>query len=156
MYRSVLYNDDFSQRSLIYTNTSVGGFYLQRSGLSGRCRRKLSSILPVTITTHRGTTNMFFESIIDDILKASNEGVDTIPEYCTKCNVFVKVFRFLAYYPATAYVLDVLNQMVRCPRTHCMLIWRVKGSVSLHSYSSIINSSNPSYTRKRTYENNVY
>lgn len=143
IYRVFLHNDGFNQRSILFPNGSVGGFYLQPVFFSKTRRRQLSSIRPISLTPKSLSTNLVFYYIMQDILQCSSS--EKIARGYTGSNVLVfnEEIGFVANYSASSYTLDPLNHNASCLCTHCFFMCRSKGrqaqALSRYSYSTSIH-----------------
>ena len=146
IYRVLLYCDDFKPRSLMFPKGSVGGCYMVPIGLSIQSRRSSYSVRSIGLTPHGVSTNHILDSIIDDLVVAATKGVQTRDYKGDQCVVFIEVAGYVADYPASSSVLDVLCHSAYAPCTHCSfrvlegprkdLESRFAHSISIHSASS--------------------
>lgn len=89
---------------------------------------------------------MVFDFILKNVLTVSVQGVEAVDYNGDKCRVFLEIVGFVAYYPASFHVLDVLNHNAHCTSTHCVFPCRSKGSFLRYTYLSNFHSSNSCYS----------
>ena len=150
IYRILLYCDDFESRSQMYPHGSLGGAYFIPIGMSLRQRRSNKCVRTVSVTPNGVSSNFVIDFIIDDLEKAATEGLVATDANGSKCVVFVEVVGFVADYPASCVVLDVLSHTDHSPRTHCT--FRViegpeRDNISVYARASSIHSANTNFTR---------
>ena len=147
IYRALLYNDDFNPRSALFPRGSVGGFYMIPLNLPLYRRRELSCTRTISLTPPKVSTNTVFDYIIDDLIDGSVNGLRAIDPFGNVVRVFIDVVGFVADYPASSKVLDVMNHGARAPCTHCTFRRRRDKKQSRYGYTASINSSRTSYSR---------
>ncbi|MEM1283340.1 MAG: hypothetical protein AAGG81_07285 [Chlamydiota bacterium] len=150
IYRFLLYCDDFQARSLMFPKGSLGGCYMIPLGLSLRFRRSNLSVRTISLTPNGVSTNFILDSIIDDLEDAAKRGIESIDCYGNKCIIFIEVVGFVADYPASSSITDVMSHSANSPCTHCtfrILDGPESDLFSLYAHSSHIHSANTSFSR---------
>lgn len=147
VYRMLLYCDDFNPRSLLFPRGSVGGCYMIPIGLSLQRRRGLTSIRPIALTPPGVSTNYVLDDIIEDIVEGTVSGFDGEDASGRKVKIFLDVVGFVADYPASSNVLDVMSHAAKAPCTHCTFRHRSAPGDTDYAYSTNIDSSHSSFVR---------
>lgn len=147
IYRLMLYADDFTARSALFPKGSVGGVYLNPTGLHLHSRRSQSAIRTVSLTPSGISTNLVFDMIIDDLVEGSLHGFTTIDAFGHNVPVFLDVLGFVGDYPASSSVVDVSGHTSICPCTHCTFVREKHDGKATYVQTTSITSSNASYRR---------
>ena len=147
IYRSLLYADDFNPRSALFPRGSIGGFYMLPLNLPLYKRKGLASIRTISLTPAKLSTNMIFDYIIDDLIHAAVNGIEGKDPFGNDVRIFIDTVGFVADYPASSEVLDVMKHGATAPCTHCTFRRRRDQNSTRYGYSSKINSSNSSHSR---------
>ena len=117
-------------------------------------QRSLSSVRPISLTPPGMPTNLVFDNIIEDIIVGTRDGFEVVDCEAQKAVVFLQMVGFVADYPASSEVLDVMNHNSRAPCTHCTFRYRTDHTQEhdntihkCYSNSTAVNFSRPSYRR---------
>ena len=115
--------------------------------LSMEKRRVLSGRRTISLTPPGVSTNDVLDFIIDDLVDASVNGVIGIDPTGKSCRIFIDVVGFVAEYPASPDVLDVMKHGIIAPCTHCTFRRRKTKLESRYAFSCDIHSNNTSFVR---------
>ncbi|MEM1282988.1 MAG: hypothetical protein AAGG81_05485, partial [Chlamydiota bacterium] len=147
MYRLLLYADDFNPRSALFPRGSVGGVYMSPAGFSIRTRRSQKTIRTISLTPSGVSTNHVLDYIIEDLVSGSLDGFDCFDPFGNKVRFFFDIIGFLADYPASSSVVDVLGHNGSAPCTHCTFVLVRSQLRSRYAFTTTINSSNSMFRR---------
>ena len=147
IYRVLLYADDFNPRSALFPRGSVGGFYMIPLNLPMHKRRGLSATRTISLTPPGVSTNEVFDYIINDLVDAAVNGISSTDPFGNRCRIFVDVVGFVADYPASSDILDVMKLGALAPCTHCTFRRRKLKTESRYAFTVDVHSSNSSFTR---------
>lgn len=140
MYRLLLYADDFNPRSALFPRGSVGGVYMSPAGFSVRTRRSQKTIRTISVTPNGISTNFVLDFIIDDLVSASLDGIQCVDPFGEQIVCYFDILGFLADYPASSTVVDVLGHTASAPCTHCGFVLLRSLLRSRYAFSTILNS----------------
>lgn len=66
--------------------------------------RSLSSVRKISLTRSGVSTNLMFDSVIDDLVKSCTDGADGTDANRNKYVIFIEVVGFVADYTTSSYV----------------------------------------------------
>lgn len=90
-------------------------------GMSLRKGPEQFSVRTVSLAPAGVPANWVLDCIIDDIDIAETKGINVVHEEVNRCIVFFDVFSFVAAYPASSEVLDIISHSVHTLCTYCIL-----------------------------------
>ena len=111
MYRILLYADDFNARSALFPRGSVGGVYMTPAGFSVKSKRSQKTIRTLAVTPSGVSSNHILDFIIDDLVGGSLDGFPCTDPSGNAARCFFDIIGFVADYPASSGVVDVLGHM---------------------------------------------
>lgn len=119
VYRILLYSDEFTAWSHLFSHGSVSGVFLIPLGLYMMGWRTFCVILTLCLSPDGFSSNPGFNHIIGELKTAGTRVVPIIDTLKRKCVIFEEVIRNLAYYPQSAAVVSVLGHNSHAPCTYC-------------------------------------
>lgn len=119
-------------------------------------QRTESAVRTISLTPAGMSTNFIFDNIINDIVVGSTTGFRVVDCLGEKATVFLQMVGFIADYPASSAVLDVMNHNSRAPCTHCTFQYKTQhmdeadeSSFKCYSHNTEVTSLHASHRRGR-------
>ena len=149
MYRILLYADDFNARSPLFPRGSVGGVYMSPAGLPLRSHKSQSTVRILSLSPSNVSTNYVIDYLIEDLVNGCINGLDCIDAFGSRVRCFFEIMGFVADYPASAAVVDVLGHIASAPCTHCTYRLVRSALFSRYAFSTQMTSSNSAFRRSQ-------
>ena len=108
---------------------------MKPSDLSIGSQRCSSAVRTITLTPSGMSTNYVFDEIISDIVDGSSKGFDMVDPFGDRVLVFLQMIGFVADYPASSAVLDVMNHNSRAPCTHCTFRYNTDHNAEIEDHT---------------------
>ena len=127
---------------------------MRPADLSMSSQRCASAVRTISLTPTGVSTNFILDHIIDDVVRGSTEGFMMTDCFGDGVTVFLHLTGFVADYPASSGVLDVMNHNSRCPCTHCTFRYKTDhtndsedNNQRCYSHNTDINFSDSTHRR---------
>lgn len=140
MNRRILYANDFTSRSALFSRRSVGVLYISPSSFHIRSRRSQTYICTLSVTPAAVSTNAVTTDLISDLASGSIDKLKCVDFLGEQVKVFFNIIGFIEDYPASTAVVYLKSHTATALCTCCGFTFSKVSCQSAFAYATLVHS----------------